>query len=146
MQEGMTAYRATRGELGIPFHLALFAEALSKAGRAHEGLVLIDEAIERAERWELGSQAELQWRRGDLLIAVDQVAAAEAALSRGLDIARRQNARMRELRAATSLARLWQRRGRYREAQELLEPIYSWFREGLDTRDLKNARAVLSWT
>ncbi|WP_192499057.1 ATP-binding protein [Skermanella pratensis] len=146
MQEGMAAYRATRGELGIPFHLALFAEALSKAGRASEGLVLIDEAIERAERWELGSQAELQWRRGELLIAVDQGAAAEAALRRGLDIARGQNARMRELRAATSLARLWQRRGRRREARELLEPIYSWFGEGLDTRDLKNARAVLSWT
>ena len=146
MQEGMAAYRATRGELGIPFHLALFAEALSKAGRTSEGLVLIDEAIERAERWELGSQAELQWRRGELLIAADQVAAAEAALRRGLDIARRQNARMRELRAATSLARLWQRRGRCREARELLEPIYSWFREGLDTRDLKNARAVLSRT
>jgi predicted ATPase len=68
---------------------------------------------------------------------------AEALLGRSLEIARRQEAKTFELRAATSLARLWQRQGKRAEARELLTPIYSWFTEGFDTRDLADAKTLL---
>jgi predicted ATPase len=70
-------------------------------------------------------------------------AEAEAWLQRALDVARRQEAKSLELRAATSLARLWQQQGKRPEAYDLLVPIYRWFTEGFDTADLQEARALL---
>ncbi len=75
--------------------------------------------------------------------AADQHAQAETCFQHALDIARRQQARSWELRAAMSLARLWQQQGKRAEAHELLAPVYGWFTEGFDTADLQEARALL---
>jgi len=84
--------------------------------------------------------------RGELLLqhAVAQPGEAEACFQQALAIARRQQAKSLELRAATSLARLWQQQGKRREAHALLAPVYHWFTEGFDTADLKEAKALLA--
>ena len=83
--------------------------------------------------------------QGELLLAqsLDHHAAADACLHQALAIARRQQARSLELRAATSLSRLWQQQGKQTEARELLTEVYNWFTEGFDTGDLQEARALL---
>ena len=89
-------------------------------------------------------EAELYRLRGEALLAgAGTVSEAEAALQQAVDVARRQNAKSWELRAATSLARLRRQQGRPQEAVALLAPIYAWFTEGLDTADLKDAKALL---
>ena len=94
------------------------------------------------ERW---WEAEIHRLRGVLLLRQPGTpqAEAEAWLQRALDVARRQEAKSLELRAAMSLARLWQQQGRRAEARDLLTPIYGWFTEGFDTADLQEARALL---
>ena len=89
--------------------------------------------------------AEAYRLQGELLQrqAVPDAAQAEACFHQALAIARRQQAKSWELRAATSLARLWQRQGKRAEARELLAPVYGWFTEGFDTADLQEARALL---
>jgi predicted ATPase len=90
-------------------------------------------------------EAELHRVKGDLLLALttsDQ-AGAETAFRDALELARRQSGKLWELRAATSLARLWQQHGREKEARELLAPVYDWFTEGFDTSNLKEAKALL---
>jgi predicted ATPase len=89
-------------------------------------------------------EAELYRLKGMLLQAVEGSGEAEACFLQALDVARRQQAKSWELRAATSLARLWQQQGKRAEAHELLAPIYSWFTEGFDTADLRDARTLLS--
>ena len=79
----------------------------------------------------------------ELLSPERDVAKAQAHFERALEIARAQQARSWELRAATSLARLWRDLGKVQQARELLAPVYEWFTEGFDTRDLKEARALL---
>ena len=88
-------------------------------------------------------EAELHRLRGQLLLLRADVAAAESALQEALAIARRQQARSLELRAATSLARLWLRDGKREDVRALLAPVYEWFTEGFDTRDLQDAKALL---
>jgi predicted ATPase len=78
------------------------------------------------------------------LYTTDDPAAAEQSFHRALAVARRQNAKTFELRAATSLARLWRSQGKVQQARELLAPVYGWFTEGFDTRDLKEAKALLA--
>ena len=89
--------------------------------------------------------AELHRLRAEILLDKDGDAAedAEALLGQSLEIARRQEAKSFELRAATSLARLWQRQGKGDAARALLAPLYDWFTEGFDTRDVKDAKALL---
>jgi predicted ATPase len=89
-------------------------------------------------------EAELHRLRGEALLAgAGMVSEAEAAIEKGIDVARRQNAKSWELRAATSLARLRRQQGRQQEAVALLAPVYEWFTEGFDTADLKEARTLL---
>jgi predicted ATPase len=90
-------------------------------------------------------EAELYRLKGELLLTLsrDHQAAAEACYHQALDVARRQQARSLELRAATSLSRLWQQQGKRREACQRLAEIYGWFTEGFDTADLQEARALL---
>ena len=88
-------------------------------------------------------EAELYRLRGELLLMFDEKDGAEMALEQALAIARRQHARMWELRAAVSLARLRRDQGRYAEARDIVAPIYGWFTEGFDTPDLTDARALL---
>jgi predicted ATPase len=92
-------------------------------------------------------EAEICRLRGVLLLrqpGTPQAEEAEAWLQRALDVARRQDAKSLELRAAMSLARLWQQQGRCAEARDLLAPIYGWFTEGFDTADLQEAKALLA--
>ena len=124
----------------------MLVDAHLRAGEADAGLHVVEEALSRGretnERW---WDAELHRLRAELLLCGGaEPAEAQAALQRALEIARGQQARSLELRAARALAGLWAGSGRTAEARELLAPVYSWFTEGLDTPDLANARALLS--
>jgi len=114
------------------------------AGQIEEGLTLLEEAFQIVERTgERWLEAELYRHKGQLLMRQGHPAAAEELYRKALRIARDQEARLWELRAATSLARLWREQGRRAEAHELLAPVYGWFTEGFDTADLKEAKALL---
>ena len=123
------------------------AEGLAKAGQIADALDAIDDAIARAERTEeLWQIAELLRVKGELVLLQDaapQAAAAKDYFQRALDWAHRQGALSWELRAVTSLARLRRDQGRSAEAMALLQPVYDRFTEGLETADLKAAKALL---
>jgi class 3 adenylate cyclase/predicted ATPase len=148
MRESLAAYQATGGEVARPFFLGVLAETYGKAGRPDEGLAAVAEALALAqthgERW---WEAELLRLRGRLLLAqgIDSPAAAEAeaSLVEALDRARGQRAKSLELRAAMSLSRLWQDRGKRDQARDLLAAIHGRFTEGFDTADLQEARGLL---
>jgi predicted ATPase len=146
MCAGREAMRHTGTALGAPQMLSLLAEAHGKAGQIEESLAVVAEALELAKKTgERAWEAEVHRLKGELLLArspSDQ-AGAEASFRQALDVARHQSAKSWELGAATSLARLWQQQGRTDEARELLAPVYSWFTEGFDTRDLKEAKALV---
>jgi predicted ATPase len=143
---GAAAVRATGTEVWRPYYLALWAEAQEKIGRAEEGLRMLAEALTLMDKtgercWE----AEIHRLKGEFLLrqAILDAPQAEACLHQALDIARRQEAKALELRAAMNLSRLWQQQGKRAEAYELLAPIYGWFTEGFDTPDLQEAKALL---
>jgi predicted ATPase len=126
--------------------LVLLAEAAGHAGQVNEGLRLLAEALTGFEESRRGDMLSEAYRlQGELLLrqAVPDAVQAEAAFQQALAIAHRQQAKSWELRAATSLSRLWQHQGRRAEAHDLLAPIYAWFTEGFDTADLQEARALL---
>jgi predicted ATPase len=107
-------------------------------------LTLLDDAMQIAERTgERWFEAELYRHKGQLLLRQGRTQAAEELYHRALAIARKQQAKLWELRAAVSLARLRRGQGRLTEARELLAPVYGWFTEGFDTPDLKDAKALL---
>jgi predicted ATPase len=127
-----------------PLALVWLAEAYAKLGRLDEGLSYLTEAAQIIETTdERCDQAELHRVRGDLLNAIGDGTAAEQNYHQALSVARPQGARIFELRAATSLARLWRHQGKQTEAHHLLEPIHGWFSEGFDTPVLKEANALL---
>jgi predicted ATPase len=142
--DGLAAYRATGAALQVPTFLAELANAYREVGRPGEGVKHLDEAarqIERTrERW---AEAHILRVRAEVLLALGDNVAAEHYCRQAIDVARRQNAKLWELRAATSLARLWRNGGRRSEAHSLLAPIYAWFTEGFDTPDLREARKML---
>jgi predicted ATPase len=146
MQQGLAAWRATGAAVLRPYGLALLAKASAKLGQPEEGLSLLAEALAVTNdtgehRWE----AELHRLKGELLLAhsAEHDTEAETCFRQALDIARCQQAKSWELRAAMSLSRLWQRQGKRDEAHELLAPVYGWFTEGFDTADLQEAKALL---
>jgi DNA-binding SARP family transcriptional activator len=146
LRESIAAFKATGARVRLPYYLGLLARVCGRAGRAEEGLAAIDEAMAESrahnERW---WDAELHRLRGQLLLEGGTDAhQAEAAYLRGIEIARTQQARALELRAATSLARLWRTQRRGADAQLLLGDRYSWFTEGFDTPDLQAARSLLA--
>jgi predicted ATPase/predicted negative regulator of RcsB-dependent stress response len=146
LRRGLVAWESTGAALIVPYYLGLLARALAQAGRAGEGLGALTKALDRvAGTEELWFKAELHRLRGELLLALPQPdpSGAEACFRQALAIAREQAARMWELRAATSLARLWRDQGKRAEAHDLLAPVYGWFTEGFETSDLNNARALL---
>jgi predicted ATPase len=152
LQQGLEAYRTTGAVVLQTCWSALLAEALSKAGQAAAGLHVLDEALATIRTsGEHRSEAELYRFQGELLqqtgsggphAAVGQ-SSPEACFQQALAIARQQQAKSLELRAAMSLARLWQSQGKRQEAYDLLAPIYGWFTEGFDTADLLEAKALL---
>jgi predicted ATPase len=138
--------QATGGEVRRPLFLALLAEAYGGIGQIEEGLHVLAEALTAVEH--TGGrfyEAELQRLKGELLRAraAEPDTEAETCFRQALDVARRQQAKSLELRAAMSLARLWQQQGRRQQAYDLLAPIYGWFTEGFDTADLQEAKALL---
>jgi predicted ATPase len=143
IREGLAAAEAIRTRARRPYFLALLAQACLLAGENDEGLAAVRAAIEQAlcggERfWE----AETHRLHGALLAGTDP-AGAEARFMTACEVARQQKAKSLELRAATSLARLWAEQGERQKAQDLLAPVYGWFTEGFDTADLKDAKALL---
>ena len=146
IRQGLVSYRATESELLRPYFLSLLAEAHGKVGQIEEGLALLNEALDTVKRTgERNWEAELHRRNGELLLMVhgQKMVEAEECFRKALDIARRQQAKSLELRAAMSLSRLWQQQGKQGEAYQLLAGIYGWFTEGFDTRDLKEAKVLL---
>ena len=129
----------------VPF-LIMLADACYKAGQGEEGLAILVEAMAAMEEsGRSDEQAEAYRLQGELLLLDDTIDGSEAEdhFQQALEIARRQEAKSFELRAATSLARLWQQQGKQAVAQELLAPVYEWFTEGFDTADLKDAKRLL---
>ncbi len=128
------------------YYLSLLAEVYGATGQLDQGLAALDEAINQVEttgeRW---WEAEIHRLKGHLLLsrAASSQAEAEGCFTQALEMARRHEARSLELRATTSLARLWQGQGKAAEARQVLAPVYDWFAEGFDTRDLKDAKALL---
>jgi tetratricopeptide (TPR) repeat protein len=144
LRSGIVAFRASGTQAWLPHFLALHARACDLAGKAEEGLSLLDEAMQvvdgTGERW---LEAELYRLKNQLLLRRGHAAAAEDCYCEALRIAVEQEAKLWELRAMMSLARLRRDQGRRAEAQELLAPVYGWFTEGFDTADLKEAKALL---
>ena len=136
------------GRLGAtalrPYGLARLAEALARQGEHAAALAAAREGLKAQERtghrqWD----AELHRLEGIALFGLNRLEEGQSALEEALRVARRQQAKAYELRAATSLARLWGEQGRRAEARDLLAPVYGWFTEGFDTADLKEAKALL---
>ena len=146
IRDGLTAYEATGARSGTTLSLALLAEALALAGKIEEGLAALDDALARAAvSGEGGWSAEIHRLRGELTgrLPYPDPAKAEDSFRTALAIAREQGTRGYELRAATSLARLWREEGRRGEARDLLTPVYGSFTEGFETADLKEAKRLL---
>ena len=146
VRQGIAAWQATGAVLHVPYLCTMLADVCDHLGHTADGLQALAEAHTLMEQhedrfWE----AEIYRLRGVLLLRQSGTPQAEAEtwLQRALDIARRQEAKSLELRAAMSLARLWQQQGKRAKARELLAPIYGWFTEGFDTADLQEARALL---
>ena len=147
IRDGLAADEAIGAHLRAPFYLTLLAEALALAGKIEEGLAALDDALAKtAISGERGLDAEIHRLRGELTgrLPHPDPAKAEDSFRTALAIAREQGTRGYELRAATSLARLWREHGRRAEARELLAPVYGWFTEGFDTADLKDAKTLLA--
>jgi tetratricopeptide (TPR) repeat protein len=138
MQEGLANWRKTGSKFHVPYRLARAAEAHLIAGRPDDGLRLIGEA--GGDSGDVWFAPELDRLKGELLFKIGDTDEAESCLQRALEAAHAQGARLLELRAAMSLARLLEARGRRREAEGLLAPIYFQFDDGLEIADLRNAK------
>src|SRR5262249_42524868 len=144
LRGGLTAYQATGAEVGMPHFYALLASASEIAGQIEDALTPLDDALRTVARTGEGwFAAELHRLKGKVLLRQGHSGAAEELYRNALRIAQEQEAKLWELRAAMSLARLSRDRGRHAEARNLLAPVYGWFTEGFGTRDLQEARAPL---
>jgi predicted ATPase len=139
---GIDTYKASGARTLIPYFWTLLIEGYIKSSQQDKALQLLKEAWlqvkQTGERW---IEAELYRLQGEVLLHAPQEV--EHALLKAIQIARNQGARLWELRAASSLARLWRDQSKSQQAYDLLAPIHHWFTEGLDTADLKDAKAAL---
>jgi predicted ATPase len=146
IRQYLAAQRETGSAVWEPYFLGLLADAYAEDGQVEAGLATLDEALASAQATgqRLG-EAELYRLRGSLLLRRPgtSLTEVETALRRALDVARRQEARSLELRAAMSLIRLWDQQGKRQEAHGLLAGVYAGFTEGFDTADLQEAKALL---
>jgi predicted ATPase len=149
IRQTLAFYHDANVQLLRTYFLALLAKACWVRGQVEEGLEAVAEALalvdRTGDRW---YEAELYRLKGELLSKSkypvnDKASIPQACLQKAIELARHQQARSWELRAATSLARLWQSQGKRQEAHDLLAPVYGWFTEGFDTADLQEARALL---
>ena len=144
LHSGSSAYRTMGAETRTSYHIALLARACDIAGQVDEALSMLDDALQIAkkigERW---FEAELYRHKGELMLQKQQRHSAEELYHEALTIAEEQDAKLWGLRAAVSLARLARDQGRRSEARDFLAPVYGWFTEGLDLRDLTEAKVLL---
>jgi predicted ATPase len=160
LRQGLAALRAMGAEMSLTWLLALLAEAHEAGGQVEDGLRVLTEALDVVNKMEERFyEAELYRIKGELTLQKLSVVSsqlsvtdprpltpdpqAEACFLKAIEIARKQQAKSWELRATTSLARLWQQQGRTKEAHEMLAAVYNWFTEGLDTKDLQEAKELL---
>ena len=137
------AWNGVGNRLLDPQWLGYAAEAYLRANQLDDALSALDRAAEAGATGACHYQAELHRLRGEVLAETGEYAEAESWFHQAIDTARSQQAKSLELRAATSLARLWRDQGKRAEARDLLAPVYGWFTEGFDTADLKDAKALL---
>jgi tetratricopeptide (TPR) repeat protein len=146
IRQGLEAVQSRGQNLYHPYHLSLLAEAYVQAGQLEAGLATLGEALTLVqatdERW---WEAELYRLQGELFLRRPRpdISQATACFHQALGVARRQQAKSLELRAALSLSRLWQQQGKRNQARQLLAEVYSWFTEGFETADLQEARSWL---
>jgi predicted ATPase len=146
LKAGLAVWDDSGGKIRSPYLKSVLAGAMASIGEADDALKLLDEQIEQVERpgWEERvDYAEILRIKGSVLLLKDDIERAEEYFLKSLDVAREQQAKSWELRASTSLARLWQGQDKEKEAHDLLKPVYDWFTEGFHTRDLKEAKALL---
>ncbi len=163
IHQGLAARRTTETELARPTFLAVLAEACGKAGQVEEGLTALAEALALVDKTgERVDEAELYRLKGQLTLQKFNVqgstlkienssefevrsseSEAEESFLQAIEIARKQQAKSLEMRAVMSLAKLWQRQGKTKEAHQMLSEIYHWFTEGFDTKDLQEAKVLL---
>jgi predicted ATPase len=169
IRRGLEAWQATSAEVFRPYFLTLLAEAYGKTNKSKEGLTVLAEASDLANKTgERFYEAELCRLKGELTLQLETrdwgletsssspqasslkplaspavVQEAEGYFLKAIEVARKQKAKSLELRAATSLARLWQQQGKRAEAHKLLSDVYNWFTEGFDTKDLREAKALI---
>jgi predicted ATPase len=146
MRQGLATVLTTEKKVFQPYFLGLLAEAYGAGGCPDEGLHALAEAVAIMDDTEVRFYgAELYRLKGVLLLrqVIPDASQAEACFHQALNVARQQQAKSWELRAATSLARLWQSQDKRQDAYDLLAPVYEWFTEGFDTADLKDAKVVL---
>jgi predicted ATPase len=146
IHKGLVARRALGAQLNRPYFLSLLAEGYGEVRQPEEGLAVLVEALDTVNKTEERNwEAELYRLKGELLLMKQgqKVGEAEECFRQALHIARRQQAKSLELRAAMSLCRLWQQQGKQKEAHQLLAEIYGWFTEGFGTADLKEAKVLL---
>lgn len=145
VRQALDDFQATGAGLRWPYYLSLLAEIYGKAGHYEAGLAVLAEALATSEKTkERWWDAELHRLRGELLLAqgVDEQEV-EVPFKEALEVARQQQARSLELRAAMSMSRLWHKHGQIDRARQLLSSVYGWFTEGFDTPDLQTAQALL---
>jgi predicted ATPase len=145
IRQGLADWQATGAKLGHSAFLAPLVEQYLKLGQIKEGLSTVAEGLETVDRhgehwWE----PELHRLQGELLLQQGDEGKAEASFNKAIEVARQQQAKSLELRAAMSLSRLWQKQGQREKARQMLAKIYGWFTEGFDTPDLKEAKALLA--
>jgi predicted ATPase len=144
---GMKGFRSTGATMFEPWWLHHLGRAHARLGALDDASRCLDEALTmvetRKDRW---SEPELHRIAGEIALKSPKqdVAKAQACFDRALIVARAQQAKSWELRAAMSLARLWRDQGKRKDARNLLAPVYNWFTEGFDTLDLKEAKALLN--
>jgi class 3 adenylate cyclase/predicted ATPase len=144
LRSGSSAYRATGAEYTMTYYISLLAKACQIAEQVEEASILLDNALQIAEKeGERWFEAELYRHKGQLLLLQGHSNAAEELYRKALSIAEEQEAKLWDLRAAVSLAQLGRDQGRHSEARALLAPVYAWFTEGFDTQDLRAAKALL---
>ena len=144
---GITSLRSTGAILYEPLHLMHLAMAYAELGQLDDARRCIDDAIEKVERSkEKWCEAEVHRVTGEITLKspAPDTEKAEKYFEHSLSVARAQQTKSWELRAAMSMVRLWRDQGKRDEARELLAPVYGWFTEGFDTRDLKEAEALLT--
>ncbi|PYV85090.1 MAG: hypothetical protein DMG05_23405, partial [Acidobacteria bacterium] len=148
IRQGLAVARATGAKAYETGYLSLLAEACEKVRQVEEGLTVLAEALDIVRQTgEHYVEARLHRVKGQLLLQLgtpSSASEAEACFHKAIDVARQQSAKSSELQAAVSLARLWQQQGKKDEARQMLTEIYSWFTEGFDTADLKEAKTLLA--